>query len=234
MYCVKCGVELQKGIKTCPLCGTKVYHPEIEETPEPALYPRFSEGEETFSPGAVQFILGFLFFLPVILCLMIDLHMNHGVIWSGYVCCGLGSLYVMVCLPLWFKRKNPVIFVPVSMAALLLTALYVSLKTHGGWFLSLAFPIGGVLILIVEAVIVLCRYTVGAYPHRYLYIFGGAIMLIGGWLVLLEFLIKVTFGIPMTWWSLYPLTALVLIGVMMIIVAANKKLRRSLHKKLFI
>ncbi|MBQ7058600.1 MAG: zinc ribbon domain-containing protein [Firmicutes bacterium] len=234
MYCINCGVELQKGAKVCPLCGTKVYHPDIQETPEPALYPRFSEGEETFSPGAVQFILGFVFFLPIVLCLMIDLNMNHGIVWSGFVCCGLASLYIAVCLPLWFKRKNPVIFVPVALTALLLTALYISLKTHGGWFLSFAFPVGGALILLVEAIIVLCRYTVGAYPHRLLYIFGGAVIILGGLLVLLEFLIKVTFDIPMIWWSIYPLTALVIIGVMMIIVAANKKLRRSLHKKLFI
>ena len=234
MYCVKCGVELMKGAKTCPLCGTRVYHPDIEETPEPALYPRFTEGEETFSPGALQFILGFLFILPIVICLMIDLRTHHSIVWSGYVCCGLASIYIILCLPLWFKKKNPVIFVPISMTALLLTALYVSIKTGGGWFLSFAFPVGGALILLVEAIIVLCRYTVGAYPHRLLYIFGGAIMVLGALLVLLEFLINVTFKIPMTWWSIYPLTALFLVGLMVLVIAANQKLRRTLHKKLFI
>ena len=184
--------------------------------------------------GAVQFILGFLFILPIVICLMIDLRTHHSIVWSGYVCCGLASIYIILCLPLWFKKKNPVIFVPISMTALLLTALYVSIKTGGGWFLSFAFPVGGALILLVEAIIVLCRYTVGAYPHRLLYIFGGAIMVLGGLLVLLEFLINVTFKIPMTWWSIYPLTALFLVGLMVLVIAANQKLRRTLHKKLFI
>ena len=30
MYCVKCGVELDDAEERCPLCGTRVYHPDIE------------------------------------------------------------------------------------------------------------------------------------------------------------------------------------------------------------
>ena len=31
-YCVNCGVELEKGAKKCPLCGTEVINPnEINE-----------------------------------------------------------------------------------------------------------------------------------------------------------------------------------------------------------
>ena len=32
MYCVKCGVELQKGADACPLCGLPVYHPDMDES----------------------------------------------------------------------------------------------------------------------------------------------------------------------------------------------------------
>ena len=31
MYCIKCGVELADTEKQCPLCGTLVYHPELEQ-----------------------------------------------------------------------------------------------------------------------------------------------------------------------------------------------------------
>lgn len=42
MYCVQCGVELQKGAKVCPLCGLRVYHPDLQETPEaPPLPPLY-------------------------------------------------------------------------------------------------------------------------------------------------------------------------------------------------
>ena len=29
MYCVKCGVELADSQRVCPLCGTRVFHPDI-------------------------------------------------------------------------------------------------------------------------------------------------------------------------------------------------------------
>ena len=29
-YCVNCGVELDTTLNKCPLCGTKVYHPDKE------------------------------------------------------------------------------------------------------------------------------------------------------------------------------------------------------------
>ena len=29
MFCVKCGVELADSEKVCPLCGTRVFHPDL-------------------------------------------------------------------------------------------------------------------------------------------------------------------------------------------------------------
>ena len=234
MYCVKCGVELPQGSEKCPLCGLTVWHPEISEKPEPAPYPRFSGMEEHVRPGGRLFILTFLFLIPMVVTLMVDLKETGGVSWSGYCLGGLLFLYVLTCLPLWFKNPNPVVFFPVDGAAALCLALYVCLKTGGRWFLSFAFPVGGALILLIEAVIVLVRYTVGPWPHRLLYIFGGFFILLGGLFILLEFLLRVTFGIPMTWWCLYPLAALFLLGLMMIIIAICRPLRESLHKKIFI
>ena len=30
MYCIQCGVKLADTEKTCPLCATVVYHPQLE------------------------------------------------------------------------------------------------------------------------------------------------------------------------------------------------------------
>ena len=32
-YCVNCGVELDPSAKTCPLCGTPAWHPELDAPP---------------------------------------------------------------------------------------------------------------------------------------------------------------------------------------------------------
>ena len=39
MYCVKCGVELADSQRVCPLCGTRVFHPDIPRTPADPPYP---------------------------------------------------------------------------------------------------------------------------------------------------------------------------------------------------
>lgn len=233
MYCVKCGVELQKGAESCPLCGLRVYHPEIAEEPEAPLYPR-GAAEETVSHGGLLFVVSFLFVIPLIICLLIDRNMNGSISWSGIVACGLLTGYVVFCLPLWFKRPNPVIFFPAAVLAALGLCLYICLVTGGRWFLSFAFPVVGLLALIAETMIVLLRYTLRGKSYRALYIVGGALIALGGACVLIEFLLYVSFALPMRGWSAYPLTALFLIGLMLIIIAACPPWRRSLHKKFFI
>lgn len=235
MYCMQCGVELQKGVSKCPLCGLRVYHPDlICETPEARPYPPYDGSAAHVRRGGLLLILSFLFALPVIVCLMVDLKLSGRVTWSGYVTAGVLALYIAVCLPLWFSNRNPVVFYPITMAALLGVALYVCLKTGGRWFLPFAFPAGGALCLIVEAVIVLLRYGVGERRYRVLYILGGAAIALGGYCMLVEFLLHITFEIPMYWWSLYPLTVLTLVGLLMLVIAVSAPLRASLHKRFFI
>lgn len=234
MYCVKCGVELQKGVKNCPLCGLRVYHPDIDEQPEALPYPRRGETEQNVSRGGLLFLVSFLFAVPLLICLQVDLNLNGSVGWSGIAAVSLLAAYVMLCLPLWFRRVNPAVFFPIDLAAALGLCLYLCLKTGGRWFLPFAFPAGGALGLLVETVIVLLRYAVRERRHRILYVFGGAALALGGLCMLIEFLLRLAFGIPMRWWSLYPLTALTLLGGMLITVGACQPLRESLHKKLFI
>ena len=233
MYCVQCGVELQKGAEKCPLCGLRAYHPDLNEQPEARPYPAFTGGERV-SRGGMLLALSILFALPILVCLLTDFRLGGGVTWSGYVVGGVLVLYTALCLPLWFRRRNPVVFFPVTMAAAIVLALYICLKTGGRWFLPLAFLVGGAVLLIAETVIVLLRYSVGERQYRILYILGGALIAVGGLCVLVEFLLKVSFGIPMRWWSLYPLAALTLLGLMLIVIAASSRLRHSLHKRFFI
>ena len=115
MYCIKCGVELADSEKVCPLCGTRVFHPDLPcgqgETPYP---PDHRPRAEEVSRVGVLFVLTVLFLLPAVVSVLCDWRLSGGIVWSGYVVGGLLLLYVTVVLPLWFKRPNPVIFVPVD------------------------------------------------------------------------------------------------------------------------
>ncbi len=232
MYCARCGVELQKGAAACPLCGLRAYHPDITEQPEAPPYPR---GElETVSHGGLLFIANFLLAVVLVACLIVDLSLNASITWGGVAIAGLITGYIAVCLPLWFKRPNPVILFPIAAAAGICLSLFLCIRFGGHWFMPFAFPVGGAALLIVEAVIVLTRHAVGTRKYRMLYIFGGAAIAVGGLCVLIEFLLKIAFGLKMTWWSLYPLAVLFLFGMLLIIAGICRPLRRFLHKKLFI
>ena len=141
MYCVNCGVELQKGAERCPLCGLKVYHPELSEVPEAKPYPRYGDAPEKVRRGGLLFVITMLLIIPVLICFLTDLKMNGGVTWSGFVAGGLLICYVSICLPLWFRKRNIVIFFPIAAACALSVALYICLKTGGHWFLPFAFPV---------------------------------------------------------------------------------------------
>ena len=67
MYCIKCGVELAESEKKCPLCNTKVYHPDIEIEDVPGPYPEFHSESERVNRAGVLFIITMFFALAFIL-----------------------------------------------------------------------------------------------------------------------------------------------------------------------
>ena len=212
MYCIHCGVELSDSETVCPLCGTRVFHPDLpRQQGEPPFPPEPSAHPEEVNRSGALFILTMLAVLPIVICILCDWSLNGTIVWSGFASGGVLLLYILAVLPLWFRRPNPVIFVPADFAAIGLYLLYI-----------------GVL---VTTVVTLLRYL----SRGYLYIFGGALMAGGGLAVLIEFLLNITFQVHRTFiWSFYPLAAGVLLGIMLLIIAVCKPLRRSLHRKFFI
>lgn len=231
MYCVKCGVELADSEKQCPLCGTVAFHPQLERPQAEPPYPRGNAAPKKVNPFGALFIVSGLFLLPIAITLLCDLSINGTVSWSGYAIGALLLAYVLLVLPFWFTHPNPVIFVPVGFVAVGLYLLYIDLATGGGWFLSFAFPVTGGLMLIVTAVVTLTRYL----RKGRLYIYGGAFVATGAFMLLVEFLLNITFHLHTTFvWAYYPLTVLVLVGVMLLVVAICRPLRESLDRRFFL
>jgi len=229
MYCIQCGAQLADTEKKCPLCGTRVYHPELSQPQAAPMYPQGKVPAIPKNSKLPHIIASYFFLLASLICLLCDLQISGRMVWSGYVLGGLMLTYVMIVLPSWFKNPNPVIFVPVSFAAIGVFLLYVSLFTGGGWFLSFAFPITGGCCLIVTAVVTLMRYV----KKGALYTLGGASIGLGGLCLLAEFLTTVTFRVRFFGWSLYPLLALGLLGGVLLYLAINRSARETVERKLF-
>lgn len=232
MYCMKCGVELTEGERVCPLCGLKAYHPGIGSNDGAKLYPVSRvPSYESLNRKGLMFLLTVAFVVPAIITLLSDLAVTGTFSWSGYVIGGIILLYTFSVLPAWFKNPNPVIFIPVSFAAVVLYLLYINFVTGGGWFLSFAFPTVGALGIMVTAATAVTKYV----KRGYWYIASACILAIGAYAVLIEFLLYITFGIKTQFpWSFYPFVGCFLIGAAVMVIAISKPLRRRVQRKFFI
>ena len=229
MYCIECGVKLGDAEKKCPLCNTEVCHPNYVNRPGKALYPHKKLPEKTSSSKALNGAVMILFLIPLLVCFVADLQLDGRLEWSGFVAGALLLSYTAFALPMWFHKPNPVIFIPCNFAAIVLYLLYINVATDGRWFLSFALPIAGGLCLITCTVVTLLYYL----RKGRLYIVGGAIMALGAFMLLIEFLMGVTFRLSFIGWSIYPLCVLMLFGGLLIYLAINSAAREIIERKLF-
>ncbi len=230
MYCIKCGVGLSNGQTVCPLCGTRVYHPDFSQTESPT-YPKKEFKSEAFNRRGLLFIITILSLLPLILPVFMEVAITKTVVWSGYVAGGILLAYLVLILPLWFEHPNPVVFVPLTFLEAACFLFYVNYQLGTDWFFTLALPVVMAMCAIITA-LTACLYYI---PHGKLYMFGGAFIAIGGWFVLLEGLIRYTCHVQFAFmWSLCPLICLFLIGIGLIVVAIVKPFKESLRKIFYV
>lgn len=231
MYCCNCGVKLADTENSCPLCGTAAFHPDIPRADVQPLYPQHRYPAPQVNSKASQIVLTTAALMAQFITLLCDLRINADVTWSGFVIGAVTVGYVMMVLPFWFRRPNPVIFVPCSFGVVALYLLYINLAVGGHWFFPFALPVTGGIGLIVTAVVALLRYL----RKGVLYIFGGAFITLGMFMPLVEYLIYVTFQrTRFAGWSLFPLVALVLLGGMLIFLAIFRPARETMERKFFI
>ncbi len=230
MYCIKCGVELSDGQKKCPLCLTEVYHPDFVSDKKEGTFPKAAPPQE-YNKWGVLFVVTALFILAISIVFICDLSVHRRIVWSGYVTCAIILGYVICVLPSWFKRPNPVIFIPCDFAAALGFLFYLNYRLDGNWFLTFACPTVLIACAITTAVVTLNKYV----PKGFLYTMGGAFIALGLSTVLLEYLICTTFiGSVYFIWSYYPVSVFIFLGMMLLLVAICKPLRRSLERIFFI
>lgn len=230
MYCIQCGVRLADTEKACPLCGTVCFHPDIPRKKAEPLYPKDQYPSPQVSPTGVMSALTVLFLIPVLITLLCDLRINNTVTWSGYAAGAIVLVYELALLPGWFRKPNPVVFVPCGFAAIALYLLYISLHTGGRWFFPFALPLVGGVCVIFTTLITLLRYI----KKGKLFIFGGCTLALGLFMPVVEFLAILSFDQPLVSWSVYPFVALVLLGGYLIFLGICRPARESMERKFFI
>ena len=229
MYCIKCGVELADTEMKCPLCGITVFHPELDCINERPLYPINKLPEKPSNSKALCGTVVAFFLIALTVCFFADFLSDLVLDWFGFVVGALVLAYTTFALPMWFRKPNPIIFVPAAFVVATAYLLYINCITGGKWFFSFAFPITGILCLIATTLVTLLRYL----KRGKLYVFGGGFMAFGVFSLLVEFLLCITFELRFIGWSIYPLTTLFLVGGLLIYLAINATSREAMKRKLF-
>ena len=230
MYCINCGVKLADSEKKCPLCGTTVYHPDFMQNESENLYPsnRYPEHK---SSKLFQFIFTALFIIPLLITILCDLRINRTITWSGYVTGALCTGYVTFALPTWFKKPNPVIFTPCVFFTVGLYLLYINTIVNGNWFLTFAFPIVCFTGILSTTVVTLFKYL----QKGRLFVVAGGFLALSVFMPFIEFFLMLTFNIKkLIGWSIYPFSALFIIGLLLLIIAICRPLRDAFERKFFI
>ena len=230
MYCVRCGVRLQEGVKACPLCGTPVWCPEAGERGPAATYsdryPVYSRQKRLTVMASLTVAL----LAAMGACFSIALNTTGKMGWSFYVIAGTTAFYLAFLLPLWFRRPHPMIFVPVAFLSLCLLLFLLCAYTGGRWFWTFAFPLTGLMAILTIGAVALYRYV----KRGTIFITGGLLIAIGGGCLLAELFQHLTFQTPMFSWSLYAAAVFLLFGDFLILVGIVRPLREHLERKFFI
>ncbi len=229
MYCMKCGAKLGERETKCPLCGFDL--PKLSPRQEKSLYPR------THRPREKEDFKGLLLFFTLLLCggggavLAMDLSAGGGISFSAWVLFGLLLFYTAFLLPRWFRRPNPVIFLPVFGVCLLGLLWYLDFFYGSGWFFPLALPLIGSFFLLLEAVVTLVRYVRGGK----LYIYGGFFLGLACLSFASELLGRAFLHLPLCLtWSMIPLILFFIVGIGLIVIAIVPPFRAYVQRRFFV
>ncbi len=230
MYCVNCGVKLADTEERCPLCGAGVLRPASGRAAAEPLFPPNEAPAPKNSRWAWMLVVTVLYLLPMLVVLLCDWQADRALSWAGIVWGAMLLGYELFLLPLWFKRPNPVVFVPCGFGALGLYLLYLCQVTGGRWFWGFAFPVTAGLGLLVTAVTALWHYV----RRGRLYILGGGLLALGAFMPLMELWLERCFRRgAFAGWALYPALALGLLGLLLLFLAVCRPAREAMERKFF-
>ena len=232
MYCINCGIEMTEGQKVCPICQTKVYHPDFLKSDALPTYPQKPFKAEEINIRGLLFVVTLLHLIPIIFALILDLNLNGAIDWTGYVVGFVFLLYIAAVFPFWFKRFNPVLAVSLVFAVLEGYLWYINYTLGQDWFVTLALPSAAIAFLITVGLMLGFKYLKG---HGLL-VMGGGFLLMGVFTILVEFFMHLTFEVAHTGyaWSWYPMVFLAILGIGLIVIELVKPFKESLRKMFFL
>lgn len=233
-YCVNCGVELAPSEKVCPLCGVEVVNP-AEPWTEPRERPYPQRVEKMVRHVDRRFfglLMALILQVPLWICIINDLLVNHRVTWSLYVVGAMAVLMVMAILPLILKRPKAALLLLADGLAVLAFLFLIDWMDGGlDWFWELALPLTAAFFILAELLALWLR----AKKHRMVLITCGMLCIAAGvYTMCVELILNAYRGLSiLPQWSWYSLIPCILVGGAFMVLNRRNHWRESIKKRLF-
>jgi len=155
--CVNCGVELDDGLKICPLCG-KDPENKGEQEKISGNYPSdIIQLEKKETRRYLWELSGIIAFSGIAVCTILDLLTGKGLNWSLFSDVSITAAWVILTLYL-FAYKRTLIIVTLQMLAILTALYFIDLIATGReWFFPVGLPVTFAGFIAAGTVIVLYR-----------------------------------------------------------------------------
>lgn len=230
-YCVNCGVELDATLEKCPLCATKVYHPDKETLVDAEqTFPKKKGEVENVSKKEGVIFVSVLFLTIAITCALLNVLVYNTNWWSVPVC--------GICITLWIFFMAAIFCEKITVYGMLLLdaiaigncMFLISLITSSNqWFTAIGIPILGVAFGLLEMAVFLSKKFPSSLLTGTLYFF----VMTAGICVTIEAVLDYYFRQAVSLsWSAIVLTVCAIIVVFLILVLMMGRLRDAIRRRL--
>ena len=206
MYCVKCGVELERGRKECPLCKTKVMYEELTQEPEeeyPEVKINLYKMNKKKIKSRLYFIMLTLSVISILEVLLGNIAIHGRLTWGYFVIPSLilTNIAVFIATDGWNLKKNLLLLSTSLTVFLLILDLYDEKLT---WSVKIGIPI-----VISFFILGLIFSKIKKQKKSKIKVFNYFLILIGIFIISIEIIISGKIS-----WSLLASIPLIVFGLM--------------------
>jgi len=183
--CVNCGVELDNGLRVCPLCGK-----------DPLIKSEQADISDNYPSGIIQIqrkenrrylweLSGIIAFSGIAVCTIVELLISKNLKWSLYCDVSVSAAWIVLTLFL-FESRRPYILVSLLMATVL-TSLFLIDEIAAGqnWFFPVGLPM--IIAAFITTGIIIILYRTAHFKG--LNIIAAALIILSGFCIITEMIL---------------------------------------------
>lgn len=229
-YCVNCGVELEKSIKQCPLCGTPVINPNnldrLKEIQSP--YPEKKGVVERASRKDLIILISVFFGCTALSCGLLNYFVYNTTKWSLFVIGFCGIMWMLLTPPLIVANlKKRVFALLIGLTICVYIGLIGVFLDSYAWVIELAIPITVIFTLMVEILL-----SIGKKTKSMLILSSTIFAEIAFFCISIELLVRRFIGKSLDiHWSSIVLTVCVVLIVAFVTILSRSRIRSQLHRR---